>query len=107
VFAKNFHCFFPNAFTTFSAPACLMSGNRTLDKHVLKSPARQDSTGDSRIQRGFLLFAGAPSAKANEKDSNRRAACSDWRLHARRPRTGGMNAITTLTNDWSARMART
>ncbi|PYU71010.1 MAG: hypothetical protein DMG49_10220 [Acidobacteria bacterium] len=77
MFAKNFHCFFPNAFTTFSAPACLMSGNRTLDKHVLKSPARQDSTGDSRIQRGFLLFAGAPSAKANEKDSNRRAACSD------------------------------
>jgi hypothetical protein len=31
---------------------------------------------------GFLLFAGAPSAKANYwDDCNRRVAYTDWRLH--------------------------
>jgi hypothetical protein len=31
---------------------------------------------------GFLLFAGAPTAKANDwDDCNRRAAYADWRLH--------------------------
>jgi hypothetical protein len=31
---------------------------------------------------GFLLFAGAPSAKAHElEECNRRAAYAEWRLH--------------------------
>jgi hypothetical protein len=38
---------------------------------------------------GFLLFAGAPSAKANDwDDCNRRAAYSDWRYHEAMERFG-------------------
>jgi len=47
-----------------------------LHKHLGRSVFGKSALG------GFLLFAGTPSAKANDWDDyNRRAAYSNWRLH--------------------------
>jgi hypothetical protein len=52
-----------------------------LHKHLLKSVFGKTVLAIAVLS-GFLLFAGAPSAKANDwDDCNRRAAYSDWRLH--------------------------
>jgi len=52
-----------------------------LHKHLLKSVFGKTALAITLFS-GLLLFAGAPSAKANDwEDSNRRAAYSDWRLH--------------------------
>ena len=52
-----------------------------LHKHLLKSVFGKTVLATAVLS-GFLLFAGAPSAKANDWDDyNRRAAYSDWRLH--------------------------
>jgi len=52
-----------------------------LHKHLLKSVFGKTVLATAALS-GFLLFAGAPSAKANDwSDCNRRAAYSDWRLH--------------------------
>ena len=49
--------------------------------HLLKSIFGKAALATAALG-GFLLFAGAPSAKANNwDDCNRRAAYSDWRLH--------------------------
>jgi hypothetical protein len=52
-----------------------------LHKHLLKSVFGKTVLAAAALS-GFLFFAGAPSAKANDwDDCNRRAAYSDWRLH--------------------------
>jgi len=52
-----------------------------LHKHLLKSVFGKILLATAALG-GFLLFAGAPSAKANDwDDCNRRAAYSNWRLH--------------------------
>jgi hypothetical protein len=52
-----------------------------LHKHLLKSVFGTTVLATAALS-GFLLFAGAPGAKANDwDDCNRRAAYSDWRLH--------------------------
>jgi len=52
-----------------------------LHKHLLKSVFGKTLLATAALS-GFLLFAGAPSAKANDwDDCNRRAAYSNWRLH--------------------------
>jgi len=52
-----------------------------LHKHLLKSVFGKAALATAALS-GFLLFAGAPSAKANDwDDCNRRAAYADWRLH--------------------------
>jgi hypothetical protein len=52
-----------------------------LHKHLLKSMFGKAALV-AAVLNGFLLFAGAPNAKANDwEDCNRRAAYSDWRLH--------------------------
>jgi len=52
-----------------------------LHKHLLKSAFGKAALAVAVLS-GFLLFAGAPSAKANDwDDCNRRAAYADWRLH--------------------------
>src|SRR5947209_7858785 len=51
-----------------------------LHKHLLKSVFGKAALATAALS-GFLLFAGAPSAKANDwDDCNRRAAYADWRL---------------------------
>ncbi len=52
-----------------------------LHKHLQKSIFGKAALA-AAVLSGFLLFAGAPSVKANDwDDCNRRAAYSDWRLH--------------------------
>src|SRR5260370_28206396 len=52
-----------------------------LHEHLLKSVSGKAALATAALS-GFLLFAGTPSAKANEwDDCNRRAAYADWRLH--------------------------
>src|SRR6266851_1855828 len=52
-----------------------------LHEHLLKSVFGKAALATAALS-GFLLFAGTPSAKANEwDDCNRRAAYADWRLH--------------------------
>jgi hypothetical protein len=52
-----------------------------LHKHLLNSIFCKAFLATA-ILGGFLLFAGAPSAKANYwDDCNRRVAYTDWRLH--------------------------
>jgi hypothetical protein len=52
-----------------------------LDKHLFKTISGQAVLAGALLG-GLLLFAGAPSAKANDWDNaNRRVACSEWRLH--------------------------
>ena len=52
-----------------------------LHKHLLKSMFGKAALAAAALS-GFLLFASAPSAKANDwDDCNRRAAYTDWRLH--------------------------
>jgi hypothetical protein len=52
-----------------------------LHKHLLKSVFGKAVLATAALS-GFLLLAGAPSAKANDfDDCNRRTAYSDWRLH--------------------------
>ncbi len=51
-----------------------------LHKHLLRSAFGKAFLATAALG-GFLLFAGAPSAKANDwDDCNRRAAYADWRL---------------------------
>src|SRR5260370_24489943 len=85
------------AVTTFSLPACLTarSGTRNhvtvweaswedvmqLHKHLLMSIFGKTVVATAVLS-GLLLFAGAPSAKANDwDDCNRRAAYAEFRLH--------------------------
>ena len=50
-------------------------------KYLLKSLFGKTALAGAVLS-GFLLFAGAPSAQANDwDDCNRRAAYTDWRLH--------------------------
>jgi hypothetical protein len=52
-----------------------------LHKHVLKSVFGKAALATAALS-GFLLLAGAPSAKADDwYDGNRRAAYCDWRVH--------------------------
>ena len=52
-----------------------------LHKRFLKSVFGKAALAAAALS-GFLLFACAPSAKANDwDDCNRRAAYADWRLH--------------------------
>ena len=52
-----------------------------LHEHLLKSVFGKAALATAALS-GFLLFADAPSAKANDwDDCNRRAAYADWRLH--------------------------
>jgi hypothetical protein len=49
--------------------------------HLVKSVFGKAALATAALG-GFLLFAGTPSAKANDwDDDNRRAAYTDWRLH--------------------------
>jgi hypothetical protein len=51
-----------------------------LHKHLLKSVFDKAALATAALG-GFLLFAGAPSAKANDwDDCNRRATYADWQL---------------------------
>ena len=52
-----------------------------LHKHFLKSVFGKAALATAALS-GFLLFAGAPAAKANDwDDCNRRAAYAEFRLH--------------------------
>jgi hypothetical protein len=52
-----------------------------LHKHLWKSLFGKPALATAALG-GFLLFAGTPSAKANDwDDCNRRAAYTDWGLH--------------------------
>ena len=52
-----------------------------LPTHLLKSAFGKAALATAALG-GFLFFAGAPGAKANEwDDCNRRAAYTDYRLH--------------------------
>ncbi len=52
-----------------------------LHKHLPKSVLGRAALAAAALS-GFLLFAGAPGAKANDwDDCNPRAAYTDWRLH--------------------------
>ncbi len=52
-----------------------------LHKHLLKSVFGQAALA-AAVLSGVLLFAGAPSAKANDwDDANRRVAYAEFRLH--------------------------
>jgi hypothetical protein len=52
-----------------------------LHKHLLKSMFGKAALA-AAVLSGFLLFAGAPSAKANDwDDCNRRVAYAEFRLH--------------------------
>ncbi len=52
-----------------------------LHRHLVKSIFGKAALATAALG-GFFLFAGAPSAKANDwDDCNRRAAYADWRLH--------------------------
>jgi hypothetical protein len=52
-----------------------------LHKHLPKSVFGRAALAAAALS-GFLLFAGAPGAKANDwDDCNRRGAYTDWRLH--------------------------
>jgi len=52
-----------------------------LHRHLLKALFGKAALATAALS-GFLLFAGAPAAKANDWDGcNRRVAYSEWRLH--------------------------